>query len=411
MQVTFHLRKDKIGKGGLAPIRMVVASNGFKIFKAVKNVKSSIASWDKKKERVKSPKANEPYNNHIEYNKIIDDLDSKLKTLNRYILLNEIVPDKAFILEKLNSETKIELTHSFISSFDEFIDLGKLTKAERTVKSYTTAKNFYEEFEAYTGYTLRFETITNEFFEKLQEYCFTVKNTKNNYFARLVTTLKTFMKWALERDYHSNISFLKFKAPEEEIEVIYLTYEELMSLYNFKFDSDSFSRTRDMYCFACFTGLRFSDIRNLKTSNVYENEIKFNIQKTKTVDHTIPLNSFAKAILDKYKGTLNEPLPVISSQKFNKKIKKVCEKVEINTQTTTTRFVGSRKIEHTQPKWKLITSHTARKTFVTNSLILGMKIPVLKSITGHKKEQSFRRYVNISENLKRSEMDSTWDKK
>ncbi|TDT46916.1 site-specific recombinase XerD [Maribacter spongiicola] len=411
MQVTFHLRKDKIGKGGLAPIRMVVASNGFKIFKAVKNVKSSVSSWDKKKERLRSPKANEAYNNHIEYNKIIDDLESKLKTLNRYILLNEIVPDKAYILDKLNSDSKMELTHSFIPSFNEFIELGKLTKAERTVKSYTTAKNFFENFEKSTGYSLRFESITNEFFEKFQEYCFTVKNTKNNYFARLVTTLKTFMKWSLERDYHSNISFLKFKAPEEEIEVIYLTYEELMSLYNFEFDNESFSRIRDMYCFACFTGLRFSDIRNLKASNVYENEIKINIQKTKTVDHTIPLNSFAKAILAKYKDTLYEPLPVISSQGFNKKIKKVCEKVKINTPTTTTRFVGSRKVEHTLPKWKLITSHTARKTFVTNSLILGMKIPVLKSITGHKKEQSFRRYVNISESLKRSEMDSTWDKK
>jgi integrase len=58
----------------------------------------------------------------------------------------------------------------------------------------------------------------------------------------------------------------------------------------------------------------------------------------------------------------------------------------------------------------LITSHTARKTFVTNSLVLGMKEMVVRNITGHKDEASFKRYVDIAEDFKQKEMDNTWNK-
>ena len=308
MQVSFHLRKDKIGKGGLAPVRMVIATNGFKIFKAVKGVKSSENTWDVRKERIKAPKKKDVYNNYIEYNMIIDSLESSLKTLDRFMLLNGVVPTKEYILEKLAAGIeKVELSHNFFPSFDEFINAGKLFKAERTIKSYITALNFFKGFENQTSYSLRFDTITDKFFSEFQEYCFLTKETKNNYFARLITTLKTFMKWSLEKEYHNNPAFLKFKAPEEEIEVIYLTLDELMSLYNFNFDSKRLEHVRDVYCFGCFTGLRFSDIKNLRSSNILENELKLNIQKTKTIDHRIPLNMYSKAILRKYKETIYEP--------------------------------------------------------------------------------------------------------
>ena len=103
-------------------------------------------------------------------------------------------------------------------------------------------------------------------------------------------------------------------------------------------------------------------------------------------------------------------MPTISSQKFNKYIKECCKFVGIDTPTTITRYIGTRRIDKTVPKHELITSHTARKTFVTNSLILGMKEMVVRNITGHKKEESFRKYVQIAKDFKKQEMDNTWDK-
>ena len=65
--------------------------------------------------------------------------------------------------------------------------------------------------------------------------------------------------------------------------------------------------------------------------------------------------------------------------------------------------------EHSEPKYKLITNHTARKTFITNSIMLGMNTKTIKEITGHKKDSVFNKYVKISEEFKKLEMERTWD--
>ncbi len=410
MQVSFHLRKDKIDKQGLAPIRMLITFKGVRVRRVVKDVKSSLKNWKNKEQRIKTPLKSEDYNYYIEYNKIIDRLENKAKDLFRYMLLNDIQPTKEYLIDKFENEANTELSFEFFSCFKEFLNQNRNSKAERTITGYTTALNYLTEFEEHTGYSLRFETINHDFFEKIMNYSFEVKEIKNNYFSRIITVVKTFMTWSFDREYHNNITYKKFKLTENEIEVIYLTMDELLALYNHKFDSRRLEHVKDTYCFGCFTGLRFSDIKQLKPSYIFEDHIKINIQKTKSIDHKIPLNKYSKELLNKYKDTIYEPLPVISSQKFNKYLKECCEKVEIKTPTTITRYVGQRRIDKTVPKYELITSHTARKTFVTNSLILGMKEMVVRNITGHKKEESFRKYVKIADDFKKQEMDNTWDK-
>jgi integrase len=410
MKVSFNLRKDKIDKQGLMPVRMVVAHNGIRIRKVVSNVKVKEKDWIKKTQRVKSPLKSEEYNYHIEFNKIIEDLDIKIKEIFRFILLNNINPTQDYLLKKIESSDEVHLTFDFMTCFQEFIDKNKSIKAERTIKSYVTTKNYIQDYVDYFDALLNFEDVDFNFFEKFRIYSFDIKKAKNNYFSKLIGVLKTFMNWAYEKEYHSNLGFKKFKVKEDDTEVIYLTMEELMHLYKFEFDSDRLNHVRDVYCFGCFTGLRFSDIKLLRTPNVFEDHLLLNIVKTKTIGHKVPLNIYSKSILEKYKDTIYEPLPVISSQKFNKYIKECCQEVEINTPTTITRYIGQKRIDKVVPKYEIITSHTARKTFVTNSLVLGMKEMIVRNITGHKKEETFRRYVKIAEDFKKQEMDNTWNK-
>ena len=410
MQVSFHLRQDKVKKSGAMPIRMLISANGFKYFKVVSGIDCKKPHWDERNQRIKNSRKSEPYNYSLEYNKILDDTENDAKKLFRYMLLNNIMPSKNFIAERLdNGPSTIDLSHEFLPAFDEFIEKGKNIKAKGTLKKYKSVLNFYKSFSEDTDYQLRFDTITIDFFEKFRDYCFEEKNTLNNYFAKLISILKTFMNWAYERGYHSNLAFKKFKASGQETEVIYLTMDELMALYNHRFHNTRLTQVRDVYCFGCFTGLRYSDISQLRTSNVFDEHIMLNIKKTKTVAHKVPLNNFAKAILDKYKDTIYEPLPIISDVKFNKHIKECCRFAKIITPTSITRWIGQKRIDITEPKWKLITSHTARKTFVTNSLVLGMKEMVVRNITGHKQEATFRRYVKIAEDLKKREMDNAWN--
>lgn len=410
MKISFILRKNKITKDGNIPIQMDIWVNGKRIRRNVSKVKTKLKDW--KGERIKPNLKKEPYNYHIEYNKELDEIDTKVKLIYRHALLNEITLTDEYVLEKLNDSnfsTK-DVAHNFFDSFKEFIDTNKSVKAEGTTKKYTSTLNFLKDFSNDTDYNIRFDNLNADFYEKFRDYAFEKRNTLNNYFGKLIAGTKTFLTWAHERGYHKNLEYKKFKTVQNTIEVIYLTMDELMLLYNHPFDSKRLEQVRDFYCFGCFTGLRFSDIKQLKSSNVYEDHLKLNIQKTKTIDHKIPLNNHALAILDKYKNTLHNPLPSISGQKFNKYIKECCEEVEINTPTNITRYIGKKRVDKVVPKYKLITSHTARKTFVTNSLVLGMKEMVVRNITGHKDDASFRRYVEIAEDFKKTEMDNTWNK-
>ncbi|TSA25889.1 MAG: hypothetical protein D4R67_09105 [Bacteroidetes bacterium] len=76
-------------------------------------------------------------------------------------------------------------------------------------------------------------------------------------------------------------------------------------------------------------------------------------------------------------------------EKLNKHIKDCCEEAEINTPVTYIDYSGGKATEHTSPKHALITNHTARKTFITNSIMLGMNTKTIKGITGHKKDSVF----------------------
>ena len=277
-------------------------------------------------------------------------------------------------------------------------------------RTYKTNKVFFEEFEKFSNYKIRFDTINLDFYQKLTDYAFEERNTLNNYFGKIIDGLKTFMRWSFEKNYHQNLEFKKFKSPKNNIEVIYLTIDELMTLYKKEFKSKKLEHVRDFYCFCCFTGLRYSDAKQLKPSNIYEDELRLNVQKTRTIDHRVPLNLYAKEILDKYEDTIYSPLPKISSQKFNEYLKEVCEKAKIDTPVNITRYVGQKRIDKVLPKHKLITSHTAKKTFVTNSLILGMKESVIQQITGNLDHRTFKAYVNIANSLKKQEMYETWNK-
>jgi integrase len=404
MQTTYTLRKDKINKGGLIPIRLLISINGERIRRNVKEVKTKAKYW--KNQRIKPNLKNETYNFHIEFNKELDELEEKIKLIFRYALLNNIKLSKEYIIDKLDSDNFgiNHLTPNFFDSFREFIETNRNIKALGTTKKYVSTLNFIKDFQNETNYKVNFNNINNDFYERFRSYAFEKRNTLNNYFGKLIAGTKTFMNWAFERGYHTNLDYKKFKTMQDDTEVIYLTMNELMTLYNHSFDSKRLEHVRDFYCFGCFTGLRFSDLKQLKSSNIFKDYIKLNIQKTKTIDHKIPLNNFAKTILNKYKGTLHEPLPKISGQKFNEYIKECCKIVKINKPTNITRYIGNKRIDKVLPKFQLITSHTARKTFVTNSLVIGMKEMVVRNITGHKDDKSFSRYVQIAEDFKKEEM-------
>jgi integrase len=82
----------------------------------------------------------------------------------------------------------------------------------------------------------------------------------------------------------------------------------------------------------------------------------------------------------------------VISQVFNREIKDVLSKIGINTPVFVSKIYGGKKSASTEPKYKLITSHTGRRTFITRSIENGVSLLVLRDMTGHVKLQTLARY-------------------
>ena len=104
-------------------------------------------------------------------------------------------------------------------------------------------------------------------------------------------------------------------------------------------------------------------------------------------------------------------LSIISNQKMNDYIKELAELAGIDSPVVVTKYIGVKRIDNTYPKYKLLSSHSARRTFTTLSLEKGMRIEVVQKILGHKSIRTTMGYVSIEEDVKNSEMQKTWAKK
>ena len=403
MKVIFELRKEKITSNGLIPIQFVVRAEGIRIRKNV-GVSTKEIYWTGS--RVKPNLKKEENNNYQFINDELQRIESKVNDVFFFFRANKIPFSKEKFLEQFESkETRINSELDFFECFDEYLLSGSLSKAYNTIKAQKTIKGYLQSFQNDTGFNISFNKLDNDFYEELMKYSFFEKKIKNNYFAKIIAVLKSFLKWCTDKNYNTHRDFEKFKGVEHDVDIIYLTHEELMLLYNYEFENSRLNHTKDFYCMGCFTGLRFSDLSQLHQANITETHINISIQKTKTQNHIIRLNKFSKEILDKYQGTIYEPLPSISMQKFNDYIKECCQIVGIDKPTTITGFVGTKKIQNTLPKYQLITSHTARKTFITNSLLLGMEPKAIKKIANIKKDAVLDKYMKITEEYTDEQMD------
>src|ERR1043165_9790080 len=94
---------------------------------------------------------------------------------------------------------------------------------------------------------------------------------------------------------------------------------------------------------------------------------------------------------------------------MNYYLKDLGKLLDINDITTKTRYSGKEAIEDIKPKYEFISTHTARRTFVTLSLEKGMRPETVMSITGHKDYKTLKRYIEITSKVKEMEMKKVWN--
>ena len=205
--------------------------------------------------------------------------------------------------------------------------------------------------------------------------------------------------------------------------VIFLEKDELLKLYGFKIpkngtevvlhDMDgeeyrkvvtekaSMDKVRDLFCFCCFTSLRYSDLAQLQRTNIQDGYIQLTTIKTDDTVN-IPLNEQAQAILNKYAAFDFDglALPVISNQKMNQYLKEICELCEFTTPVTIVQYIDGKRKDICQPKWKLMATHAARRTFICTALAAGIPPQVIMKMTGHSDYKAMKPYIEVAERTK-----------
>lgn len=239
---------------------------------------------------------------------------------------------------------------------------------------------------------------------------------RNSTVKNRLSIVKGFLRWAHAKGYHHNTAYQTFQPDlsTSDTEIVFLDWEELMHVYSFPIPASKnyLDRVRDVFCFCCFTGLRYSDVANLKRPAIKENHIEVTTIKTDK-KLQITLNDIAKAILKKYakeEFPYNRALPVITNQRMNEYLKELGELCEINEPVTLVYNKGGKRFEEVYPKYALIGTHTARRTFISNAIQAGIPPQVVMKFTGHSSYASMKPYIEIADKSKAEAMQVFNDK-
>ena len=259
------------------------------------------------------------------------------------------------------------------------------------------------QFEQLTNKKYKLKDLNDDFYAEFITYMRKEYNLNDNTLHRYMSIFKTLLTWCGKKGYKVLNDYNNIKVKKFETNDIHLTEIELNKLEEAKL-SGSKERARDLFLIGAYTGQRFSDYSMFEKADVRDGAIIKKAKKTK-VTSFIPLHKKLKVLLDKY----NWKLPKISSQKFNLKIQEVCKDLEINDKIKKVSYMGKNKSEVIFPKWKLIGSHTARRTFITLMSERGMPDHQLMQIAGIKDVKTLQKYKKFNLNTLIETSNKLWN--
>jgi integrase len=323
-----------------------------------------------------------------------------------YFATNFIVPTQKEFKDKIE-----EFAFGENQSNDTFISyvenrMKTMEVASSTMKKYGTMVYHLKKFEKQIGSKLTFKDIDIHFYRSFERY-FNKQQLSKNHFGSIIKNIKKFMNDSFADGLHSYTGHKHkdFITAVEESDSIYLSEQELLKIHNLDIDNlevnveHNISRhrkalkiARDRFLIGAFTALRVSDFNRLDEINLDENFIRIRTQKTHE-EVVIPVHWVIKEIIERgFDFSLKT-----SDQKLNKNIKEVCKYAKINQEVVTSRTEGGKRVEKRFPKYKLVTSHTARRSGATNMYKAGIPSISIMKITGHRTEKSFLKYIRISQ--------------
>lgn len=301
----------------------------------------------------------------------------------------------------------------YISDYLErtYIPRYQSVRGEDTVKIYRVVLHKLREYEDFAGYRVRFDAVTIDFYNRFQRWFFG-RGFSRNYFGNVMKVIKQVYNEARDVDGLHNgtgTDHRDFTCPNDTADTVYLTPEELERIRTLRLDASTvndpahpisgdwlakrisaLSRARNLFLIGCYTGLRVSDFSRLREAHIGR-FITIKTKKTGT-PVVIPIHPVVREIIDSGFDLSD----VVSDQKLNIHIKELCRLAGIDEEVLVNKNVGGRNTEVVLPKYKLVSSHTARRSFATNAYKAGVPTLAIMKITGHKLESTFLKYIRVS---------------
>ena len=410
-------KKDGVLITENVPIRMRV-NFASKRIEFTTGYRIDATKWDADKQRVKNGCSNKLKQSTSEINASLLEYYTEIQAIFKKFEVEEAMPTPEQIKEAFNAlhkpaseepKTKEKvLPCDFFQVFDDFVeDCGRQNDwTDSTYEKFAAVKNHLTNFRE--GLTFEFfdERGLNDYISYLRD----VKEMRNTTIGKQLSFLKWFLRWAFKKGVHQNNAYdsYKPKLKSTQKKIIFLTWDELNRFREFKIPSNkqALERVRDVFLFQCFTGLRYSDVFNLRRSDIKGDHIE--VTTVKTSDSLIiELNNHSKAILDKYKDVAFEDdkvLPVITNQKMNDYLKELAEMAGIDEPVRQTYYKGNERIDDVTPKYALLGTHAGRRTFICNALALGIPPQVVMKWTEHSDYKAMKPYIDIADDIKANAM-------
>jgi integrase len=382
------------------------------------------AKWDSVRQCAKGQTIHEVFGKVYTARTINREIDKAIDVLTTFFALCDaqgICPSRAQVkeelaahlvpkIDKVENATRPEAVEEDLPSLDELYD--RFIEEQRKERNWCpqTHYKYQQIFRLIKAFKndVKLTDIDKNFCRDLK--CWLVEQGyKNSTTTKYFRNLKAMLGWMTNQGYPVHQDCFKFKSnllvPLKA--VTFLKYEEVLQFENFKFpkNREYLAKARDLFCFMCYTSLRYSDLRDLKKASISDNCIDTYAKKTKG-RLRIPLVSHAIRILEKYINKTHGEyvFPVPTNQKMNVFLKEAAEMAGLDREIVESTFCGSERIDVVHKLYETISCHDARRTFVCISLSLGIPQSVIMTITGHSDYAAMKPYIAISNETSKHEL-------
>lgn len=348
MKILFFVLKTKLLKNGEAPILMRITINGqYEETRIQRSVPLKLWNAAKGCSKGKDRASNE-------LNSYLSELATRALEKYKELILEQAISTPSLILKRVfGKDTEMRTLLGAIRQ--EIKEMEKVVNIDYAPVTINRYKNVLKKLENsiptfYDKEDITFHELTPEFIKAFDLHLKTEVGLCRNTIVRYMKCFKKITNMALAKGWMKKDAFYGYKMEQDETAPVFLTYDELQTVMNKEFTIPRLALVRDIFIFACFTGLAFVDVSTLKKEDMVQDNngdwwirkgrIKLMQRRKASSICNIPLLPVPLAILKKYE---NNPvcikkgycLPVPCNQKMNSYLKEIADFCGIKKNITT----------------------------------------------------------------------------